>query len=57
MIPDSAKLARYDDLANLVEELHDENMALRVLLRGAAGPMSYERWSTGFRNRVSGGAK
>ena len=28
-IPDTAKLERYDDLANLVEELHDENMALR----------------------------
>lgn len=28
-IPDSDKLARYDYLANLVEELHDENMALR----------------------------
>ena len=28
-IPDAAKLDRYDDLASLVEELHDENMALR----------------------------
>lgn len=29
MIPDADKLARYDDLVNLVEELHDENMRLR----------------------------
>ena len=29
MIPDADKLKRYDDLANLVEELHDENMRLR----------------------------
>ena len=29
MIPDTDKLKRYDDLANLVEELHDENMRLR----------------------------
>ena len=28
-IPDAAKLERYDDLANTVEELHDENMDLR----------------------------
>ena len=28
-MPDSAKLDRYDDLARLVEELHDENMGLR----------------------------
>lgn len=29
MITDAEKLARYDDLANLVDELHDENMKLR----------------------------
>lgn len=27
------KLARYDDLANLVEALHDENMVLRQAIR------------------------
>lgn len=32
-IPDSAKLARYDDLANTVEELHDECMVLRQAIR------------------------
>lgn len=29
---DADKLARYDDLANLVEDLHDENMELRQQL-------------------------
>lgn len=29
---DAEKLARYDDLANLVDELHDENMELRQQL-------------------------
>lgn len=29
-IPDAAKLARYNDLAELVEELHDENMRMKV---------------------------
>lgn len=32
-IPDAAKLARYDDLANTVEELHDECMVLRQAIR------------------------
>ena len=32
-IPDAAKLARYDDLANKVEELHDENMILRHAIK------------------------
>lgn len=32
-IPDAAKLARYDDLANTVEELHDENMILRDAIK------------------------
>ncbi len=32
-IPDSAKLARYDDLANLVEKLHDQNMILLQAIR------------------------
>ncbi len=32
-IPDAAKLARYDDLANTVEELHDENMILRQAIK------------------------
>lgn len=49
---DADKLARYSDLANLVEELHDENMAMRVLLREAAGPMSYGHWSSEFRYSV-----
>ncbi len=33
MIPDTEKLARYDDLADMVEELHDENMRLRDAIR------------------------
>ncbi len=32
-IPDAAKIARYDDLANLVEELHDHNMTLLKAIR------------------------
>lgn len=32
-IPDAAKLARYDDLASTVEELHDENMLLRQAIK------------------------
>lgn len=32
-IHDADKLARYDALADLVEELHDENMALRQAIR------------------------
>lgn len=33
MISDADKLARYDDLADLVEQLRDENMLLRAALR------------------------
>lgn len=32
-IPDAAKIARYDDLANLVDELHNSNIELRSVLR------------------------
>lgn len=32
-MPDEVKLKRYDDLANLVEELHDDNMTLRQAMR------------------------
>jgi hypothetical protein len=32
-IPDNAKLEMYDDLANTVEELHDENMLLRQAIK------------------------
>ncbi len=39
MIPDTAKLARYDDLADLVEEMHDENMAMRQALELALGAL------------------
>jgi hypothetical protein len=30
---DEVKLKRYDDLSNLVEELHDENMILQQAIR------------------------
>lgn len=32
-ISDAAKLARYDDLAEAIEELHDENMVLLQAIR------------------------
>jgi hypothetical protein len=40
-IPDDAKLARYDDLANLVEELHDQNMLLTRAIRQALDENSH----------------
>lgn len=53
MIPDADKLKRYDDLATLVEELHDENMKLRALFREASGTMSKGMWSSDFRARAN----
>lgn len=32
-IPNAAKLARYDDLAEALEEIHDENMVLLQAIR------------------------
>jgi hypothetical protein len=53
LIPDSAKLSRYEDLSKLVEELHDENMQMRKLLR-----LIYSTSSPGtFRSEISNAIK